>query len=138
MFQAVEDAILLSPLQGALTQLFVAVDSSMAGVSGKYYKPIATEGTISAIAADSALAARLWDVSLEQIRSFVAQGEGVSAKTMQQEQEQRPTHMPSEVPTDTSTNMPSGTDQHLKNGHHQLQEQEQDVVADENFVHVHS
>ena len=121
IFQAVEDAIFLSPVQGALTQMYVAVDDSMEGVSGKYYKPIASEGTISSTAADAALGARLWDVSLEQIRPFVS-----------------PTHTPSEVPTDTSTNMPPGTDQLQQQQQHHAQQEEQGVLPDEDFVHDHS
>jgi NAD(P)-dependent dehydrogenase (short-subunit alcohol dehydrogenase family) len=58
--------------QGAATQVYVAIDARLAGVTGRYFEdcnPVEPKG---AYAGDAALAARLWSVSEDLVRPYLA------------------------------------------------------------------
>jgi NAD(P)-dependent dehydrogenase (short-subunit alcohol dehydrogenase family) len=58
--------------QGAATQVYVAIDERLAGVSGYYFADCNPEPTKGAYASDAALAERLWDVSGELVAPWLA------------------------------------------------------------------
>lgn len=61
-----------TPAQGAATQVYVAIDERLEGVSGFYFEdcnPVETKGSY---ATDQALAERLWDVSEELVAPYLA------------------------------------------------------------------
>ena len=57
--------MMLQPLEGALTTLYVATAPTLEGghLQGKYFVPIALEHPISAVAENKALQKQLWAVS---------------------------------------------------------------------------
>jgi NAD(P)-dependent dehydrogenase (short-subunit alcohol dehydrogenase family) len=61
-----------TPAQGAATQVYVAIDPRLDGVSGYYFGDCNPEETKGAYANDPELAARLWDVSEELVARWIA------------------------------------------------------------------
>ena len=57
--------------QGAATQVYVAADPRLAGVSGVYFGDCNPEPTTTEYSNDPALAQRLWDVSEELVRPWL-------------------------------------------------------------------
>jgi len=58
------------PDAGAATQVYVATDPRLAGVSGHFFRDCNPEAFKGSYAADAALAERLWQVSEELVASF--------------------------------------------------------------------
>jgi hypothetical protein len=48
----------------------VATSPKVEGVTGQYFNPIGVKGTTSALAQDTALQAKLWDVSMDLTKSY--------------------------------------------------------------------
>eukprot|EP00603_Paraphysomonas_imperforata_P007423 CAMPEP_0114429044 /NCGR_PEP_ID=MMETSP0103-20121206/9263_1 /TAXON_ID=37642 ORGANISM="Paraphysomonas imperforata, Strain PA2" /NCGR_SAMPLE_ID=MMETSP0103 /ASSEMBLY_ACC=CAM_ASM_000201 /LENGTH=361 /DNA_ID=CAMNT_0001598329 /DNA_START=104 /DNA_END=1189 /DNA_ORIENTATION=+ len=63
--------LFMNPDQGALTQLYVATSPDMAGVTGKFFKPVGMEVAPSALGRDVSLQRRLWEVSARFTRRFL-------------------------------------------------------------------
>ena len=58
------DLVLMSPLTGSLTTLYVASSEEMNGVTNKYFIPVAIETAPSKLAQDEKLADKLWEDSI--------------------------------------------------------------------------
>jgi hypothetical protein len=56
----------------ARLKLYVATAPSLAGVTGRYFKPVGVEVLPSALGRDAALARRLWEVSAQCTARFMA------------------------------------------------------------------
>ena len=64
--------------QGAATQVYAAIDKNLNGVSGYYFSDCNPEEHKGAYASNSELAAKLWDVSEQLVKPYLASGTGVA------------------------------------------------------------
>jgi NAD(P)-dependent dehydrogenase (short-subunit alcohol dehydrogenase family) len=64
--------------QGAATQVYAAIDSRLADVSGYYFSDCNPEELKGDYARDAELAAKLWDVSEELVTPYLVSGNGIA------------------------------------------------------------
>ena len=59
--------VMKSPMEGAQTTIYCAVDEAVEGVSGKYFKDCKVTAPNTKAAVDDDMAERLWKVSAELV-----------------------------------------------------------------------
>lgn len=68
---ALFNTAMMDPNSGALTQLYVATSPELAGVTGKYFHPIARASQPSSLALNKTLQKELWEVSEKLTKKYL-------------------------------------------------------------------